>query len=45
MKPDNLDQGRIVETTVEDWWPEGIDNKDGVISVLVRLGEAEKSGA
>ncbi|KAJ9096111.1 hypothetical protein QFC19_007337 [Naganishia cerealis] len=30
------------ETTVEDWWPEGIDNKDGVISLLIRLGEPEE---
>ena len=44
MKPGDVDQNRILETTVEDWWPEGIDNKDGVISVLIRLGEAEETG-
>ncbi|KAJ9098707.1 hypothetical protein QFC21_004355 [Naganishia friedmannii] len=38
------DEGRSApsETTVEDWWPEGIDNKDGVISLLIRLKESEE---
>ncbi|KAJ9126961.1 hypothetical protein QFC24_001192 [Naganishia onofrii] len=42
VKGDDAGQSAPSETTVEDWWPEGIDNKDGVISLLIRLGEVEE---
>lgn len=44
VKPDIAENNHLFETTVEDWWPEGIDNKDGVISVLIRLGEPVTTG-
>jgi hypothetical protein len=44
VKPDAAAHSHLFETTVEDWWPEGVDNKDGAISVLIRLGEPVTTG-
>lgn len=44
VSPDAAASSHLSETTVEDWWPEGVDNKDGGISVLIRLGEPVDTG-
>lgn len=44
VKPDTAASNHLFGTTVEDWWPEGVDNKDGAISVLIRLGEPVTTG-